>query len=145
MTLKKPILKFILSISMFIACTEQSNVSTYLNNHHLENKYHSIIVLTEKGCPNCNSNLANTITDIAFDSTLLVVNALGTVIDLTDIRKNDLKNDLIYDYKEDYKELGLSGSGVILIDENLEIDSIIRLDASELLQQLNFIQTLSQD
>ena len=65
----------------------------------------------------------------------MVINALGTIIDLTDIKKNQLNNTLVYDYQEQYKKLGLNSSGVILLNNQLEIDSIFKIDAHQLAQQ----------
>lgn len=142
MTLTKPILIFILLSSVFLSCKQENKFHKYLESQQLRTAYHSIIILTEKGCPACNSSLANTITRHTFDSTLIVVNALGTIIDLTEIKQNELENTLIYDYKEEYHELGLKGSGVILLNENLEVDSIFKIDAIQLTQQLEFVRNL---
>lgn len=145
MSPQKPILIFILLSSLLLACMHNTSVSTYLEIHSLKNKFHSIIVLTEEGCPNCNSNLADVIAHSKFDSTLLVVNALGTVIDLTELRQNEMSNTIVYDYQENYKEFGLKGSGVILLNENLEVDSVIKIDARDLVQQLEFVKNLSNE
>lgn len=139
----KPILTFILLISVFLSCKQKNKFHEYLESHQLGKTYHSIIVLTEKGCPPCNSGLANTVTQHKFDSTLIVVNALGTLIDLTEIKKNVLENTLVFDYKEEYYELGIKNSGVILLNKNLEIDSIFKIDAMQLTQQLEFVKSLS--
>lgn len=120
-----------------------NKVHNYLEDRDLGTAYHSIIILTEKGCPSCNSNLANTIVSFEFDSTLIIVNALGTIIDLTDINQNLHNNSIIFDYQEEYKGLGLNGSGVILLNENLEADSIFKIDARELVHQLEFMKSLS--
>lgn len=143
MTLTKPILIFTLLSSMLAACTADKKVTLFLKNQDLGTAYHSIVVLTEKGCPTCNSSLASTITSLHYDSTLMVINALGTNIDLTDIKENQLNNTLVNDYKEHYKELGLNGSGVILLNHQLEIDSIFKIEAQQLSQQLAFIKQLA--
>lgn len=143
MTLTKPILIFTLLSSVLVACTADKKAAIFLKNQDLGTAYHSIVVLTEKGCPTCNSSLASTITSLQYDSTLMVINALGTIIDLTDIKQNQLNNTLVYDYKERYKELGLNGSGVILLNNQLEIDSIFKIEARQLPQQLAFIKGLA--
>jgi len=144
MTLTKPILIFTLLSSLLFSCAEDKKAHNYLKNQNLGTAYHSIVVLTEKGCPTCNSSLANTITSLQYDSTLIVVSALGTIIDLTDIQQNQLNNTLVYDYQEQFKELGLFDSGVILLNNQLEIDSIFKIEAQQLPQQLAFIKRLSK-
>lgn len=143
MSLQKAILKFILWSSLLLSCVSNNKVHNYLEDRDLGTAYHSIIILTEKGCPSCNSNLANTISSFDFDSTLIIVNALGTIIDLTYINQNKLKNPIVFDFQEEYERLGLKGSGVILLNENLEVDSVFKIDARELVQQLEFVKSLS--
>ena len=144
MTLTKHILIFTLLSSVLLSCKQENKLHTYLANRQLGMAYHSIVILTEKGCPACNSALANTLTSYEYDSTLIVVNALGTVIDLTNIKQNKLNNTIVLDYQEEYREWGGHGSSVILLNKEVEIDSIINIEARQLSEQLAFIKRLTK-
>lgn len=139
MTLIKRTSIFIILSSTLLSCSEEK-LSEHLTQD-LSNKS-SIVILSEKGCSVCNEKLANAITSQKYDSTLILVSALGVNIDISGIQENKYANDIVFKHNLDLSSLGIEQSGVILLSKEKNIDSIININALEIEEQIQLVKSL---
>lgn len=138
----------LLLIGSFIGCnTPEVTVSKYdtvqgiLKDSLKVKPYNKILVLTGKGCLNCNKSFAYLIEGMLVENTLIVVTAVGTSVDVSEFSKNKADN-IVFDYKNYFKRNNiLDKSGAIFLSEN-KIDTIITIEAKDIEAQLRYIQSI---
>lgn len=131
-----------------LGCTESSTktskdyteLKSYLDKIHtfqLTPKINSVYVLTDKGCMPCNKKFANKLKQMDKDSSLVLITAKQTSINLSGFDLSSKKNVLsdVY-FSKDYPFL--RRSKVIYLGDK-KIDSVIELNVRELDNQFNVI------
>ena len=142
-------LSFLILISlMIVGCSESSTKTSkdyeelkeYLEKIHsfkLTPKINSVYVLTDKGCMPCNKKFAKKLEQIDKDSSLVLITAKQTSINLSGFDLSSKKNLLsdVY-FSNDYPFL--RRSKVVYLGDK-KIDSVIELNARELDNQFSVI------
>lgn len=100
---------------------------------------HTVLVLTDAGCPSCNRSFMRFITDhVDRPATRVVVSAVGRHFDISGLL--DRKGSIIWDNTDGFVELGiLEGSGAVLLDGG-RVDTVIPLQAADIERSLAYLK-----
>jgi hypothetical protein len=112
----------------------------YISNNFkqdISNKYNKIYVLTEQGCLPCNTKFTKFVANkINEDSTLIIVNASGVYVDISEFLD---KKENIFFTKQSSND-SLFNTSKILFLKNNQLDTIIYINPSKLQSQFEYIE-----
>ena len=136
---------FFIFTSCFISEKEKSynELNNYFKsefNISIKNKIHTIYVLTENGCNNCNKSFLHLLIKVQKqDSTLILIVASGSRIDISEINSNS-KNVLFSKNSKTEKAYELLEKSKVIYIENNKIDTILTIEAPQLGDQIHEIE-----
>ena len=132
----------------FFACSNQKvndfeRLEKYFKDTHnkkLGNDINKIVVISEgKSCPTCEISFAKTILQCFSDSTVFLVTAKGNYVDIQPFL--GLEKNCYFDWQLNLKEYPEFGSSKVIYLKNNVIDTIVVINSSEIMQQLEFFKT----
>ena len=140
--MKKTLIRFLIFSSCIIGCNKQEKYATenskLFNNKELNisSEIKTIFIVSEKGCHGCSKYLYNYIlTKTSEKSSYFIVNATGMGLDITKSKNIKTKNFKIYRTSDEF----FNNTQIILVN-NKTIDTIIKINAPEILNQIAFIE-----
>lgn len=99
--------------------------------------YNTILVLSNKGCLTCNKNFAILQEDfINRDSSLIIVSAQGSMIDISNILEAKNKYS---DFNQKFHKLNITKNSAYIKLKNNKVDTIIEMEAKNLKQSFKYI------
>ena len=143
-------LSLVLLVSFLMACSVIEEKESTKLKHFVESKgfayesFHSILLITEYGCPQCNKSFASLMTQQQENPKMLyVVSARGTFVDISGLF--EFKN-VLKDFQNEFKTLSLTNkSSCIFLDDKGEIDTLVEINAKGLESSLAYISNRLND
>ena len=133
----------VFSLVLIISCSSIDNDTSVLNSYLSEqdfnlSDYKAVIVIDDNTCPSCNRKFASQMSDyVGREDIAFVVAASGGAFDT---RKFENSGNTILDRDREFMQTNiLQSSGVIFMDSNHQVDTIINIDAFSLKESLDFI------
>lgn len=105
-------------------------------NFGFEDNLSGILILTEKGCINCNRKFAMLVEELIHnDNVGIVINAQGSNVDISPFIEYKDRSNLVFDRSNLIKELNLKNSSIAVVK-----DTLIYITAKSLEQDFQYLR-----
>ena len=139
--MRKHFIRFLIISICFSSCQENEkykneNLQLFENNEfYISDSVQKIIIISEQGCHSCNKTLYDFFqSNKKNPNCYYIINALGTVLDLSEVKNNNDKNFKLLNSKDKF----FNETKIIMIN-NKKIDTIIKINAQEINAQISYI------
>jgi len=120
--------------------TNYSKLKKFINKNsfNIEN-YDNVMVISEKGCVNCNKSFALLVQEkLKSNRTLFIVSAQGNTVDISLFLKS--KNTIL-DYENKFSDLNIVENSSAIFLKHSKIDTVVNIKAKGIQTTLEYINS----